>query len=85
VGETVELVGNLESLAGYDWPGNVRELENAIESAVVLTRGPILETRSLPSTVTRDSHARGMPRIPGSTMAEIERYAIVETMKATGG
>jgi DNA-binding NtrC family response regulator len=75
----------LESLAGYDWPGNVRELENAIESAVVLTRGPILETRSLPSTVTRDSHARGMPRIPGSTMAEIERYAIVETMKATGG
>jgi DNA-binding NtrC family response regulator len=75
----------LESLVGYDWPGNVRELENAIESAVVLTKGPILEARSLPPTITPGSRIRGMPRIPGSTMADIERYAIVETMKATGG
>jgi DNA-binding NtrC family response regulator len=75
----------LESLAGYDWPGNVRELENAIESAVVLTKGSILEARSLPSTIAPGSHTRAMPRIPGSTMAELERYAIVETMKAVGG
>jgi two-component system response regulator HydG len=26
-----------------------------------------------------------MPPIPGATMAELERYAIVETLKATGG
>jgi DNA-binding NtrC family response regulator len=29
----------LTSLIEYDWPGNVRELENAIERAVVLSRG----------------------------------------------
>jgi two-component system response regulator HydG len=26
-----------------------------------------------------------MPPIPGATMAEIERYAVLETLKATGG
>jgi DNA-binding NtrC family response regulator len=26
-----------------------------------------------------------MPVVPGATMAEIERYAIVETLKSTGG
>ena len=26
-----------------------------------------------------------MPAIPGSTLAELERYAILETMKAAGG
>ena len=29
----------LQRLTEYDWPGNVRELENAIERAVVLSRG----------------------------------------------
>ena len=27
----------------------------------------------------------GMPQIPGATMAEIERYAILESLKAAGG
>jgi DNA-binding NtrC family response regulator len=29
----------LQRLTDYEWPGNVRELENAIERAVVLSRG----------------------------------------------
>jgi transcriptional regulator with PAS, ATPase and Fis domain len=29
----------IKRLMSYDWPGNVRELENAIERAVVLSRG----------------------------------------------
>jgi DNA-binding NtrC family response regulator len=33
----------LESLLRYNWPGNVRELQNAIERAVVLSRGPSLD------------------------------------------
>ena len=32
----------LDLLTGYDWPGNVRELENAIERAVVLSKGRYL-------------------------------------------
>jgi two-component system response regulator HydG len=33
----------VQRLMRYDWPGNVRELQNAIERAVVLSRGPILD------------------------------------------
>ena len=74
----------LELLCGYDWPGNVRELENAIERAVVLANGTELEARHLPTQV-RPIVVTGMPPIPGATMAEIERYAILETLKAAGG
>jgi DNA-binding NtrC family response regulator len=35
-------------LARYRWPGNVRELENAIERAVVLTRGEVITPDDLP-------------------------------------
>lgn len=33
----------IKKLASYAWPGNVRELENAIERAVVLKTGDLLE------------------------------------------
>jgi DNA-binding NtrC family response regulator len=75
----------LELLAAYDWPGNVRELENAIERAVVLTTGTVLEVRALPPQIRPKHTPTGMPVIPGATMADLERYAIVETLKATGG
>jgi two-component system response regulator AtoC len=38
----------LERLVDYDWPGNVRELENAIERAVVLSRGNPITAEHLP-------------------------------------
>jgi DNA-binding NtrC family response regulator len=75
----------LELLAAYDWPGNVRELENAIERAVVLATGSVLEARHLPPSVRPKLTPTGMPIVPGATMAELEHYAIVETLKATGG
>src|SRR5262249_15275224 len=32
----------------YPWPGNVRELENVIERAVIMTRGPLIQSVDLP-------------------------------------
>jgi DNA-binding NtrC family response regulator len=76
----------LEVLMAYDWPGNVRELENAIERAVVLTTGHQIEPKALPSTVRPvAATASGVPVVPGATMADLERYAILETLKACGG
>jgi DNA-binding NtrC family response regulator len=75
----------LELLASYDWPGNVRELENAIERAVVLTNNTVLESRVLPPSVQPRVTPSGLPVVPGATMADLERYAILETLKATGG
>jgi DNA-binding NtrC family response regulator len=37
----------LERLAAYRWPGNVRELENAVERAVVLAAGTVLDAASI--------------------------------------
>src|SRR5205823_8561695 len=38
----------LNRLIGYDWPGNVRKLENAVERAVVLSRGLPITVEPLP-------------------------------------
>jgi hypothetical protein len=69
----------------YSWPGNVRELENAIERAVVLSSGPSIEAKQLPAAIKPMAPPTGMPMIPSATMAEVERYTILETLKATGG
>ena len=70
-------------LVAHRWPGNVRELENAIERAVVLSEGARIEEEHLPVDIA--PFAKGMARVPGSTMAEIERHAILATLEATDG
>ncbi len=49
---------------------------------VVLDRVFGGEDRPVPAVQQAPS---GMPRVPGATMDEIERYVILETLKATGG
>ena len=48
----------MEKLVGYDWPGNVRELENAIERAVVLSRGNLITPDHLPFGDAREASDR---------------------------
>ena len=70
-------------IVSYRWPGNVRELENAIERAVVLCENAVLDEGDLP--IGSAPLPQGAVRIPGATMAEIERYAILATLEATNG
>ena len=75
----------LKLLATYDWPGNVRELENVIERAVVLCEGPQVDVRHLPPSLVPSDQRDGPPPIPGSTIQDLERYAILKTLEACGG
>ncbi len=67
----------------HRWPGNVRELENAIERAVVLCKTNMIDVDNLPFEEAPD--VQGGVRIPGATMAEIERHAILSTVDAVDG
>jgi DNA-binding NtrC family response regulator len=86
-GRTIETFAEdaLSALLAYDWPGNVRELENVIERAVVLCDGPRIERKHLPPALIPAQERGGPPPIPGSTIAELERYAILRTLEACGG
>ncbi|MCY0989810.1 sigma-54 dependent transcriptional regulator [Nannocystis sp. ILAH1] len=76
----------LMALFGFDWPGNVRQLESCIERAIVVSRGPELEPRDLPrEAMLGGSETDAAPSIPGASLREIERYAILQTLEHTGG
>jgi two-component system response regulator HydG len=73
-----------QALLEYPWPGNVRELKNCVEQAFVFAENTVVDVGDLPITApAKDDGVRLM--VPGATMAEIERYAILETLKSTNG
>jgi two-component system NtrC family response regulator/two-component system response regulator HydG len=81
----------LTMLLRHPWPGNVRELENAMERAVVMSEEPVLRPihfptlrRAVAAVETGTGGASGIS-IPGSTLEEIEREAILRTLEAVGG
>jgi two-component system response regulator HydG len=74
----------LAALVAYPWPGNIRELQNVVERAVVLANGEAIALHHLPSEML-DVHPALTPRIPGASMEELERYAILSTLQANGG
>ncbi|MBI5515335.1 MAG: sigma-54-dependent Fis family transcriptional regulator [Deltaproteobacteria bacterium] len=88
----------MAALQGHAWVGNVRELENAVERAVVLASGTLVRAEHLslpgggvverplvPTTSAVVSSLGPAPTVPGSTLAELERYAILSTMEHCHG
>jgi DNA-binding NtrC family response regulator len=79
--------GAWEWILAYHWPGNVRELKNAVERAVIMSRG---------STISREDvmphHLRGTSPAPASitipvgvTMADARRQLLLRTFASTDG
>jgi two-component system response regulator HydG len=85
----------LAALEAAPWPGNVRELQHAVERAVILARGEVVELVDLPDAVGLLAPAAGGAStapgpteltVPlGTTMEEIERRVIRETLRQARG
>lgn len=75
----------MDLLMRYPWPGNIRELKSTMEGMALMATGsrPI-GVNNVPENIRRDATAvTGELRIPvGSSMKEIERTVIEETLKA---
>ena len=68
----------MHALKAYDWPGNVRELENAIERAMVVSSGPMIDVEHLPLHTTEATTAEG------KKLEDVERRHIEQVLKETG-
>src|SRR5690242_16555436 len=75
----------MRQLIAYDWPGNVREMENAIERAVALGSGPIVHVGDLPSNLQYPRSERLPERNELVPLEELERRAILRTLRETAG
>jgi DNA-binding NtrC family response regulator len=76
----------MRALKSYAWPGNVRELQNVVERAVALVSGNTVQLEDLPDDIRRHSPEDDKIVLPvGASMEEIERLAILQTLKKTHG
>ncbi len=89
LGKTVDgpTPGALSALFAYAWPGNVRELEDAVQRAVENARGKEITAEDLPPILIGMGPDQGTTSalIPGATLFEIEREAILRTLDQVDG
>jgi DNA-binding NtrC family response regulator len=81
----------LAALERYHWPGNVRELENAIERAVALSDGDLIDVDDLPENIARASRTESLREALRSggidfeeTVATFEQDIIREALDRCG-
>ena len=79
--------GALDLLSGHTWPGNVRELENAMERAVIVCNGFVLDDRHLPETVRTATRSTGGTRKPSleEAVTALERQMIGDALDGSRG
>ena len=76
-----------DALMNYSWPGNVRELENALERAVILTPGEIIEIDGLPDRIMAPDPVKLVEERPvrNPTLETIERAYIMWVLQSEAG
>src|SRR5919206_813901 len=77
----------MDWILSYHWPGNVRELKNAVERAVIMSRGPTIGVNDV-----LPRHMRTSGEVPatvtlnvGASLADAKRQLLLRTFAMTGG
>jgi len=81
-------VRELDRAREYDWPGNIRELQNAVERAVILARGGVLElplpVGVQPPLAPTPSRTEDHEIIPERQWLDLERANIIRALRRSG-
>jgi DNA-binding NtrC family response regulator len=76
----------LDMLKNHDWPGNIRELRNAVERAVILCDGELLQREHLPPDMVGRTPERASFKLPfGLTLDLVEKEYILGSLDRNGG
>jgi len=79
----------MEALKRHPWRGNVRELRNAVERAMILAPGPILQQGDFAFSLEgrSEGHVDRLLSLPpdGIDMEELERDLVVQALERAGG
>jgi DNA-binding NtrC family response regulator len=75
----------VEKLTAFDWPGNVRQLQNEIQRAVLLCEGTVVDAADLSVANARSSTGEGGGDTNFTLLEGVERNAIAQMLKDTGG
>jgi DNA-binding NtrC family response regulator len=73
----------MRQLLHHSWPGNVRELENALEHAMVLSRGRAIEAAHLPPELVPEA-AAARPRRDVPLHSEEEKAMLAQALREAG-
>jgi DNA-binding NtrC family response regulator len=75
----------IDRLTSFDWPGNVRQLQNEIQRAVLLCEGSVVDAADLSVANARSATGEGGGDTNFTLLEGVERNAIVQMLKETGG
>ncbi|MFL5500794.1 MAG: hypothetical protein ACJ79Q_06120, partial [Gemmatimonadaceae bacterium] len=76
-----------EWILSYNWPGNVRELKNAVERAVIMSRGDKIKASDImPRHLQRTGEFSAAITVPpGATLADTRRQLVLRAFASTNG
>ncbi len=76
----------MEQITRHPWPGNIRELRNAIERAMLLSDGPVLEASDFSAGGAVSLRQGENVELPagGLDLEQLERSLVVQALERTG-
>jgi DNA-binding NtrC family response regulator len=76
-----------EWILSHNWPGNVREIKNAVERAVIMSRGEkIMVTDIMPRHIRMAGEATAPMTVPeGASLADTRKQLVLRTFASTSG
>ncbi|OKL42100.1 sigma-54-dependent transcriptional regulator [Pontibacter flavimaris] len=77
----------LQKLNRHNWPGNVRELQHAVERAIILAEGNVLQPQDFSFSAMEVAPAPAAAFVPDTPMPlrEIERETIIRVLEKNKG